>query len=113
MDEISFESRQIHVTGLRIAAMKGEIEVGHTYVYCLKNDSRDAPFAFGEDLYVAESVRRQGVARLLAVESIEVVKALGCYKYLGFSRFGREDQHRRLESYGLEKWGYEFRLDLD
>ncbi|MFF4220045.1 GNAT family N-acetyltransferase [Streptomyces nondiastaticus] len=112
MERILFESSEIRVPGVRIAAMQEGREVGHAYVYFLRNDGRSAPFAFGEDLYVTESARRQGVAGLLAAESIEMVRGLGCYKYIGTSRFGREDQHRRLESYGLRKWGYEFRLDF-
>ncbi|MGW2230354.1 N-acetyltransferase family protein [Streptomyces formicae] len=113
MSEVSFVSEEIHVTGVRIAAVRDGREIGHIYVYRLGNDGRDAPFALAEDLHVREPVRRQGIARLLAAETIKVAKALGCYKLIASSRFGRDDQHRRLESYGLRKWGHEFRLDLE
>ncbi|MFI2619253.1 GNAT family N-acetyltransferase [Streptomyces sp. NPDC018584] len=113
MSEVSFVTREIHVKGFRVAAVRDGIELGHTYVYRLDNDGRVSPFALAEDLYVTEPARRQGIARLLAAESIRVAKKLGCYKLIASSRFSRKDQHRRLESYGLQKWGYEFRLDLD
>ncbi|MEV4925107.1 GNAT family N-acetyltransferase [Streptomyces roseoverticillatus] len=113
MSEVSFATREIHVTGFRVAAMQDGIEIGHAYVYRLDNDGRDSPFALAEDLYVIEPARRQGIARLLAAESIKMAKKLGCYKLIASSRFSREGQHRRLESYGLKKWGYEFRLDFE
>jgi GNAT superfamily N-acetyltransferase len=113
MSEVSFVTREIHVTGFRIAATKNGREIGHIYVYRLDNDGRDAPFALAEDLYVIEPARKRGIARLLVAESIKMSKKLGCYKFIASSRFSREDQHRRLESYGLRKWGYEFRLDFE
>ncbi|ATL32759.1 hypothetical protein [Streptomyces formicae] len=64
MGEVSFVSREVHVAGVRIAAVRDGREIRHIYVYRLDND-------------------------------------------------GRDDQHRRLESYGLRKWGHEFRLDLE
>lgn len=110
---LSFQIRVGTNEYARIAAIIDEVEVGHAYVYFLSNDTNQREFAFGEDLYVNESFRNRGVAAWLARESLRIAKERGCYKFLGFSRFGRDRQHARLEGYGLSKWGYEFRVDFD
>ncbi len=113
MDELTFDTTHVEARGVRISATVGGEEVGHVYLYVLHNDSRATPFAFTEDLVVHETYRRRGIATALAKRCIALAVELGCYKIIGASRFGRDDQHRRLQGYGLGLWGYEFRKDLN
>jgi GNAT superfamily N-acetyltransferase len=111
LSSVSVSHTEVRASGVRVAASVDEQEVGHCYVYLLRNDGRQEPFGFFEDIFVEESARRQGVARTLAMNAIDLAWERDCYKMLACSRFGRDAQHLRAEAYGYAKWGYEFRID--
>lgn len=98
--------------GFRIAVVEGGREVGHCYVYLIKNDLHQEPYALLEDVFVSEEYRGQGVGTSLVRKAIELAKELGCYKMIATSRFGRDELHKWYEKLGFRLHGYEFRIDF-
>ena len=97
---------------IRLSAHEGGEELGAMYVYLIRNESHDDPYALLEDLLVKEEHRKKGVGTLLVKEAIAEAKRLGCYKIIGTSRMARENVHQFYEKIGMKKYGYEFRMDL-
>lgn len=99
---------------VRIAAHDGDAEIGHAFVYFIKNDLHDAPYALLEDVHVDEGRRRSGVGRSLARAAIDAARARGCYKFIATSRKDgtRPDVHKWYVRLGLRTYGTEFRMDL-
>jgi len=52
-------------TGVRFSLREHGREVGHAYLYVLKNDLHDRPFGFMEDVFVDEGERGRGGGTLL------------------------------------------------
>ncbi len=103
----------VTTTGVRISAVEGGRELGHCYIYLIRNDLHEEPYALLEDVYVNESERGKGVGTLLVRRAVELARELGCYKIIATSRFGREELHRWYEKLGFRLHGYEFRIDFD
>lgn len=102
---------QQHVA-VRIATSHDGAEIGHAYLYLIKNDLHDRPYGYLEDVFVVESYRGQGVGTELVQAAIVEARARGCYKIVGTSRMEREDVHAWYEKLGLKKYGIEFRMNL-
>ena len=98
--------------GIRIAVHKNEQEIGHAYVYILRNDLHDAPFGLLEDVEINENYRGHGFGKQLMQKVIEVAKREGCYKLIGTSRYARELVHSFYTQLGFEDYGKEFRMNL-
>lgn len=98
--------------GIRLAVQENEVEIGHAFVYVLRNDSREAPFALLEDVFVKEGYRQHGVGSRLVQHAIEVAKHNNCYKIIGTSRYSRASVHAWYERLGFSDYGKEFRIDL-
>lgn len=99
-------------SGVKISAVEDGREIGHCYIYLIKNDLHAEPYALLEDVYVEESSRGKGVGTTLVKKAVELARELGCYKIIATSRFGREEVHRWYEKLGFKLYGYEFRMDL-
>ncbi len=105
---------EVHTLGIRIS-VTGTIgvEVGHVYVFFITNDLHEQPYALFEDLCVIASERSRGVGNTLLTEAIKLATERGCYKILATSRTEREEVHAWYGRKGFEKFGYEFRMELN
>lgn len=108
--ETSISSLVAH--GARIAIADEGREIGHAYLYILKNDQHTEPFGLIEDVFVEEAARGQGAGRELLKALIEEAKKRGCYKLIATSRHGRNDVHAWYQRLGFRDHGTEFRMDL-
>jgi len=107
-----FSKKAFMVTGKKIVSIHENEEVGHVYLYLLKNDLNDWPLAVLEDLFVKEEFRRDGMGSDLVKFAIMEAKRYNCYKIIATSRNEREDVHKFYEKLGFEKYGFEFRMNL-
>ncbi|MFH0857537.1 MAG: GNAT family N-acetyltransferase [Candidatus Magasanikbacteria bacterium] len=55
---------------VRISSEEENKEVGHVYLYFIKNDGHDAPYAYIEDLFVEEEYRGRGIGGKMVEECI-------------------------------------------
>lgn len=106
------KKQPLSITGIRFAISEKNEELARGYLYLLKNDLHERPYAFIEDLYVAEAERGAGYGSKMLQAMIEEAKKRGCYKIIATSRKPRRAVHRFYEKNGFQKWGYEFRIDL-
>jgi len=110
---VELRTSAVSTSGIRISAVEDGRELGHCYIYLIRNDLHDKPYALLEDVYVNESDRGRGVGTLLVRRAVELARELGCYKIIATSRFGRDEVHRWYEKLGFKRHGYEFRIDFD
>lgn len=87
-------------------------EIGRCFIFLIKNELHEEPYALLEDVYVLEEYRSQGIGTTLVKKAIELAREKGCYKILATSRFERDYIHKWYEKLGFKKFGYEFRMDL-
>lgn len=114
MSDYSLTQIDVTAFGIRISATRDQgIEIGHVFVYFIPHEARQKPYALLEDLFVSESERGQGTGTVLLEAAIAVAKEHGCYKIIGTSRFSRETVHAWYVRKGFERFGYEFRMNLD
>ena len=99
--------------GFRISLRLGEREIGRCYIYLIRNDLHQKPYALLEDVWIEERYRGRGYGKELVKEALKLAKELGCYKIIATSRFGRVNVHRFYEKLGFKRWGYEFRIDFE
>lgn len=70
-------------------------------------------YAVINEVYVPPEHRRKGLATLLLQKAIGIAEEEGCCKVLCWSRFSNEIAHGLYGKVGFQKWGYEFRLNLN
>lgn len=109
---MEFQEHTIAASGVKIIMLENDQEIGHAFVYVLKNDLHEQPFAFLEDVMMAESQRGRGLGKLLVEKAVATAKARGCYKLVGTSRYSRETVHKFYEKLGFKDCGKEFRMDF-
>jgi GNAT superfamily N-acetyltransferase len=80
------EKRDCAANGIRFSVRDGEQEVGHAYLYILRNDLHDKPFGFMEDVFIEETSRKSGYGTDLLTTLMDEARAQGCYKLVGASR---------------------------
>lgn len=97
---------------VRICTLEDGKEVGHAYLYLVKNDLNERPYGLLEDLFVEEHARGNGFAKELVEEILEAAKRENCYKVIATSRFSREHVHKMYEKAGFVEHGKEYRLNL-
>ena len=110
--EFAFKEESGNSKYIRIGIEKNGQEAGHAYLYLIKNDLHEDPYGLLEDVMVDEAFQKQGLGTKLVQKVIEVAKSENCYKLIGTSRFSREHVHRWYEKLGLEKNGYDFRINF-
>ena len=104
----------ITTTGYRISYVEEGEELGHAYVYLLKNDLHGEPYALLEDVFVEREHRGRGIGGWLHEQVLQKARASGCYKLIATSRDDgtRDMVHAWYEGLGYRKYGLEFRMDL-
>ncbi|MBP9749816.1 MAG: GNAT family N-acetyltransferase [Candidatus Pacebacteria bacterium] len=100
--------------GFRFAEDHDGVEVGHAYLYVLRNDLHDRPFGFLEDLFVESEYRQHGVGAHLHDRVVARARKMGCYKLIATSRNdgARDVVHAWYGRLGYRDYGTEFRMDL-
>ena len=96
---------------LRKDNKEGEI-VAYARLYPIHNNIHKEDYGLIEDVFVYEKYRRLGIGFNLIKHIIVYAKESNMYKIIATSRFSREYVHKFYEDLGLEKYGYEFRMDL-
>ncbi|MGC9146666.1 MAG: GNAT family N-acetyltransferase [Infirmifilum sp.] len=110
---MDIRTSQVETRGFRISIEENGRELGHCFIYLIKNDLHDRPYALLEDVYVNESNRGQGIGKLLVKKAIDLARELNCYKIIATSRFGRSELHQWYQKLGFKLYGYEFRIDFE
>jgi len=96
--------------GVKIMVYRRPDEIGHLYLYVLKNDLHEEPFGFIEDVFVNERHRGNDHGKTLVKEAIGRAKARGCYKLILNTRSDRLVAW--YEDFGFTQRGAELRMDL-
>jgi len=109
---VELRTTTVSSSGIKISAVEDGREIGHCYIYLIRNDLHAEPYALLEDVYVEESSRGRGVGTILVKKAVELARELGCYKIIATSRFERKEVHKWYEKLGFELYGYEFRMNL-
>ncbi len=107
------DKKIVEASGIKFFVEKDGKEVARAFLYVMKNDLKEKPFGFLEDLFVDESLRGQGIGTKLLNNVIAEAKKLGCYKLVGTSRHERENVHRMYEKIGFKNFGLEFKMYLE
>lgn len=87
-------------------------EVARAYLYILKNDLKDKPFGFMEDVFVSETQRGKGLGTTIVKALIDEAKKKGCYKIVATSRHSKPKVHALYNKIGFENFGTEFKMYL-
>lgn len=109
---MEFQEQEFLATGIKIIMLENGQEIGHAFVYILKNDLHEKTFAFLEDVMISEGQRGRGLGKLLVEKAVAVAKSRGCYKLVGTSRYSRETVHKFYEKLNFKDCGKEFRIDF-
>lgn len=103
---------ETQIQGIRFSFQEEGEEIGHAYLYFLRNDSSNRLVGYMEDVFIEEKYRGSGMGTKIVQELILEAKKRGCYKLIGTSRTKRERVHALYERLGFKHWGKEFRMDL-
>ena len=87
-------------------------QVGHTYLYLMRNRLHTQPFGFIENVYAKENYRGQGLGKGLVEEMIKEARRLGYYKIILTARYTKLKIQEFYEQLGFKDRGREFRMDL-
>jgi GNAT superfamily N-acetyltransferase len=100
--------------GFRFSVTREGREVGHAYLYLIRNDFHPSPFGLLEDVFVDHYCRGQGIATELVSAVLAKARSLGCYKLLATSRTDgtRDSVHAWYKRMGFADYGTEFRINL-
>ncbi len=109
---MEYSSTTFAAEGIRFSLSDRGQEIGHAFLYLIKNDEHDACAGFMEDVFVAETSRGKGVGTELVQIVIAEAKKRGCYKLLATSRYARPEVHAWYIKLGFTDYGKEFRMDL-
>ena len=97
---------------VKITLQKDGIILGRAFIYLIKNELHQQPYALLEDVFIEETFRGQGHGAEMVKAAINKAKELGCYKIIGTSRNSRIKIHRFYQKLGFTEYGKEFRLDI-
>lgn len=109
---MELKKKKIKAGGLKFILEDHGEKIGRAYLYLLKNELHDNPFAFVEDIFIGNEYRGQGLGSKLVEEIIQEAKKCGCYKIIMTSRHSNERAHKLYERLGFVDHGKEFRIDL-
>ncbi len=114
MHEYHISYTERNAAGVRIS-LTGDAgsEIGHVYIFFITNDLHEKPYALLEDLCVVSSERSKGVGNRLLTEALKIGRQHDCHKIIATSRNEREEIHAWYVRKGFEKFGYEFRMNLN
>ncbi len=99
-------------SSIRLSLTHNNQEIGRAFLYILKNELHQEPFALLEDVFVQESHRGQGNGSKIVEAAIDEAKKQNCYKLICTSRHTKEEVHRLYQKHGFKNHGIEFRMDF-
>ncbi len=109
---MDIQTKTIQTSGIKLFFLQDDREVARAYLYIMKNDLHEQPFALLEDLYVEERLRGQGIGAQFVQRAIQEARQRRCYKLICTSRHGREELHKWYTALGFTDHGKEFRMDF-
>jgi ribosomal protein S18 acetylase RimI-like enzyme len=109
---MKIEKEKLKSSCYRFSVKKGEQEVGRVYVYLIRNDIHKRPYAFIEDVHIAEGHRGQGVGKELMKLVQEEVKEMNCYKIVLCCKHENSKAYKFYEGLSYKDMGTKFRVDL-
>jgi GNAT superfamily N-acetyltransferase len=109
---MKYESQKINTVSCKIIAKTEGQETGRVFIYLIKNNLRQNPYALIEDLFVKETYRSKGIGKKLLGLAIRKARSYGCYKIIANSRSSRNKVHDFYLKNGFKKYGFEFRIDI-
>ncbi len=107
-----FKSAAVPGEAIRIGLWDDGNEIGRVWIYLIRNNLHQSPYALIEDLFVEEPYRGRGKGRRLLLEAVETARRRGCYKVLATSRRERGKVHEMYLKAGFKDHGKEFRMEL-
>lgn len=107
------ERREHPARGIRFSISDDTREIARAYLYVLHNDLHTTPFGLLEDVYVHETQRGSGLGTALVRAVIAAAREASCYKLVATSRASRPNVHDLYERLGFERYGLEFRMNLE
>jgi len=110
--EIQSEEIREDIYAIKLILNHEGTVAGWAYVYIIKNDRHEEPYAFLENVYIEQEYRSQGLGSRLVEGLIEEAKKRRCYKIIGTSRHTSTKVHEFYKKFGFRDHGLEFRLDL-
>ncbi len=110
---MKIKQKKVSASGIKLSIETDGKEIARAFLYILKNDMREQPFGFMEDVYVDENFRGQGLATELLASLIVSAKENNCYKIVGTSRHQREKVHQLYKKIGFKDFGVEFKMYLN
>jgi len=113
MQGLVFKYDPVGAEGIRIGVITGEREIGHVYLYFIRNDLHQRPYAYMEDLGVVDDMQGRGIGKLIVRKFLEKAREFGCYKVVCTSRYARLHVHSLYEEMGIKNSGFSFRINLD
>jgi ribosomal protein S18 acetylase RimI-like enzyme len=111
-DKFTFTSRQPAISGSRLSICFEDSEIGHAYLYILRNDIHEEPFAYLEDVYVEQQWRGSPAGEALVTHAINVAKEAGCYKIIGNVKHEHVCTLRWYRRFGFLNKANEVRIDF-
>lgn len=99
-------------TSLRISLREQGKEMGHAYLYLIRNDHHKKPYGLLENVLVEEAFRGKGLGKKIVREAIQEAKRQGCYKLICTGRDSKEEVHKFYHGLGFKVQGKEFRMEL-
>ena len=93
---------QITTRGKKLTITKDGKEIARVYLYFIRNELHEKPYALMEDLFVQEEFRGQGFGKQMVKAAIEEAKKEGCYKVICTSRYEREQVHQMYQDLGFK-----------
>ena len=103
---------QITTRGKKLTITKDGKEIARVYLYFIRNELHEKPYALMEDLFVQEEFRGQGLGKQMVKAAVEEAKKEGCYKVICTSRYEREQVHKMYQNLGFNDYGKEFRINI-
>lgn len=111
MSRITAESADARGIRFSICDRSGA-EVGHAYLYIMKNDLHEEPFGLMENVFIKAAHRGKGYGKSLIQQVINRARREGCYKLLATSRHSNDKVHDLYTGLGFTSHGLEFRKDF-
>jgi len=109
---MELKKETIPAQGIKLIICENKKEVARAFIYLLKNDQHEKPFALLEDVYVDETKRGKGLGTQIVKEAIKEAKEHDCYKLICTSRYEKPQVHTLYKKMGFEEHGKEFRIDF-
>ena len=95
-----------------VVARDGRRIIGSATIFYLPIPAHGKPCAFLEGTVVDSAYRGKGVGSKIMEKLIQLAWAKDCYKFIANSGLDRDDIHKFYAKHGSERWGYEYRLNL-